>query len=418
MCAPAESSTPLGTHPNGARASPELGDLLRRHGERYTATHRVSSIQHKVIRALSQCRTAALGGHLEACDRCGYGRAVYHSCRNRHCPKCQALAQADWLEARRADLLPVEYFHVVFTLPHELCPLALSRPRVVYDLLFRAATATLATFAQDPRHFSRKTSREMGGTLGITAILHTWAQNLSLHPHLHCVVTGGALSLDQQSFLTPRHKGFLFPVRALSKVFRGKFLEGLRRAFALGKLGDDRSVPGLCNTLRGIDWVVYAKPPFAGPESVLAYLGAYTHRIAISNPRILGLENERVAFRYRDSADASKQKIMHLDVLEFIRRFLLHVLPKGFVRIRHYGLLANRTRKKKIARCRELLSAPVPEPRPLKKEPAAEKLLRLTGIDIHCCPACHQGRMGVVAVIDRPPRIPLHPRRVKINDSS
>jgi hypothetical protein len=378
----------------------------------------VSSIQHKAIRALSQCRTAALGGHLEACDRCGYGRAVYHSCRNRHCPKCQALAQADWLEARRADLLPIEYFHVVFTLPHELCPLALYRPRIVYDLLFRAATATLATFAQDPRHFSQKTSSAMGGTLGITAILHTWAQNLSLHPHLHCVVTGGALSLDQQSFLRPRHKGFLFPVRALSKVFRGKFLEGLRRAFELGKLGDDRSVPGLCNALRCVDWVVYAKPPFAGPESVLAYLGAYTHRIAISNPRILGLENERIAFRYRDSADASKQKIMHLDVLEFIRRFLLHVLPKGFVRIRHYGLLANRTRKKKIARCRELLSAPAPEPRPLEKEPVAEKLLRLTGVDIHCCPACHRGRMGVVAEIDRPPRIPLHSRRVEINDSS
>ena len=319
MSAPAESSTPTGTSPSEARASPELGDLLRRHGKHYAATHRVSCVQRKVIRALSECRTAALGGHLEACDRCGNRRAVYHSCRNRHCPKCQSLAQADWVEARRADLLPVEYFHVVFTLPHELCPLALYRPRVVYDLLFRAATETLSTFARDPRHFSGKTSNKLGGTLGVTAILHT---NLSLHPHLHCVVTGGALSSDQQHFLTPRHKGFLFPVRALSKVFRGKFLDGLMRAFESGKLGDDTSVPKLCNQLRSRDWVVYAKPPFAGPERVLAYLGAYTHRIAISNHRILSIEQNRVAFRYRDSADANKQKVMHLDVLEFIRRFL------------------------------------------------------------------------------------------------
>jgi hypothetical protein len=389
---------------------------LRQHGERYTATYRVSSIQHKVIRALSQCRTAALGGHLEACDRCGHRRAVYHSCRNRHCPKCQALAQADWIEARRADLLPVEYFHVVFTLPHELCPLALYRPRVVYDLLFRAATATLATFAQDPRHFSANTSGKTGGTLGITAILHTWAQNLSLHPHLHCVVTGGGLSLDQKRFVTPRHKGFLFPVRALSKVFRAKFLEGLRRAFESGKLGDDTSVPKLSVMLRNRDWVVYAKPPFAGPENVLAYLGAYTHRIAISNARILDLNNDRVSFRVRDSADANRQKVMQLDALEFIRRFLLHVLPKGFVRIRHYGLLANRTRKNKIARCRDLLAAPRPEEPP--PQTRREKLLELIGVDIGQCPACREGRMGIVDQIDPSPRFTLYPRRVEVNDSS
>jgi len=407
-----ESPTPRGTSVSGARASPELGDLLRQHGERYEATRPVSSVQRKVIRALSQCRTAALGGHLEACDRCGHRRAVYHSCRNRHCPKCQSLAQADWLEARRADLLPVEYFHVVFTLPHELCPLALYRPRVVYDLLFRAATATLATFARDPRHFTGNT----GGTLGITAILHTWAQNLSLHPHLHCVVTGGGLSLDQKRFVTPRHKGFLFPVRALSKVFRTKFVEGLRRAFESGKLGDDSSVPRLCHTLRNRDWVVYAKPPFAGPESVLAYLGAYTHRIAISNARILSIEHGRVAFRVRDSADANRQKVMQLDALEFIRRFLLHVLPKGFVRIRHYGLLANRTRKQKIARCRFLLAAPKPEEPPTQTR--RQRLLQLTGLDIERCPVCRKGRMGIVAEIDRSPRFYLIRRRIEVNDSS
>jgi hypothetical protein len=389
---------------------------LRRHGERYEATHPVSSVQRNVIRALSQCRTAALGGHLEACDQCGNRRAVYHSCRNRHCPKCQSLAQADWIEARRADLLPVEYFHVVFTLPHELCPLALYRPRVVYDLLFRAATATLATFARDPRHFSGKTSDKRGGTLGITAILHTWAQNLSLHPHLHCVVTGGGLSLDQKRFITPRHKGFLFPVRALSKVFRAKFLEGLRRAFENGKLGDDTSVPLLSHTLRNRDWVVYAKPPFAGPENVLAYLGAYTHRIAISNHRILSIQQNRVAFRYRDSTDANKQKVMQLDVPEFIRRFLLHVLPKGFVRIRHYGLLANRNRKQKIARCRDLLAAPRPEE--ATQQTRREKLLKLIGVDIERCPACRAGRMVIVAEIGRPSRFTLHSRRVEVNDSS
>jgi hypothetical protein len=406
----------VGTSLSEARASPELGDLLRRHGERYEATRPVSSVQRNVIRALSQCRTAALGGHLEACDRCGHRRAVYHSCRNRHCPKCQSIAQADWLEARRADLLPVEYFHVVFTLPHELCPLALYRPRVVYDLLFRAATATLATFARDARHFAGKTPERTGGTLGITAILHTWAQNLSLHPHLHCVVTGGGLSLDQKSFVTPRHKGFLFPVRALSKVFRAKFLEGLRRAFESGKLGDDSSVPMLSHTLRNRDWVVYAKPPFAGPESVLSYLGAYTHRIAISNTRIRSIEHARVTFRVRDSVDANRQKVMQLDTLEFLRRFLLHVLPKGFVRIRHYGLLANRTRKQKIARCRDLLASPKPEePSPQTRR---QKLLELTGVDIGQCPACRKGRMGIVEQIDPIRRLFGHPSRVEIKDSS
>lgn len=416
MGTPAESSTPIGTDPTGAQASLELGDLLRRHGERYAATHRVSPVQQKVIRALSQCRTAALGGHLEACDRCGHRRAVYHSCRNRHCPKCQSLAQADWIEARRADLLPVPYFHVVFTLPHELCPLALHRPRVLYDLLFQAATATLAAFARDPRHFSGKTPDGQGGTLGITAILHTWAQNLSLHPHLHCVVTGGALSFDQQHFLTPRHQGFLFPVRALSKVFRGKFLDGLLRAFKDGELGDDPSVPRLCKGLRRRDWVVYAKPPFAGPERVLAYLGAYTHRIAISNRRILCIQHNRIAFRYRDSADGNQQKVMQLDVLEFIRRFLLHVLPQGFVRIRHFGLLANRARKQKIARCRELLAVPAPEI--LAPQSRREQLLERIGVDLEQCPACGEGRLAFVSEIERLPRLRLLQHRVEVHDSS
>jgi hypothetical protein len=407
VCTPARSPSAA-----RARSTPELGEVLRQHGERYVATHPVSPTQQSVLRALSQCRTAALGGHLEACDRCGHQRAVYHSCRNRHCPKCQALAQADWLEARRAELLPVDSFHVVFTLPHELCPLALHRPRVVYDLLFRAASETLATFGRDPRFFSGKT----GGTLGITAILHTWGQNLSLHPHLHCVVTGGALSPDGQCFVRPRHKGFLFPVRALAKVFRAKFLEGLRRAFDAGKLGDDLSTPALCQTLRRVDWVVYAKPPFAGPESVLAYLGRYTHRIAISNHRIASLAHDRVAFRYRDTADDRKQKVMQLDVLEFIRRFLLHVLPKGFVRIRHYGLLANRTRKKKLTRCRALLAAPAPDA-PLRQS-FSERLLRRSGIDLLRCPTCREGRMIPIAEIPRPPQRSWPPSRAPTREAA
>jgi hypothetical protein len=406
MAAPTQAPAPA-----GAPATLELGEILRRHGECYVSSHGATLTQRKVLKALSQCRTAALGGHLEACDHCGHRRAVYHSCRNRHCPKCQGLAQADWTRARCADLLPVDYFHVVFTLPHALCPLALYRPRVVYDLLFRAAMDTLATFARDPRYFSADT----GGAIGITAILHTWGQNLSLHPHLHCVVTGGALSADEKNFVRPRHKGFLFPVRALSKVFRAKFLDGLMKAFERDKLGEDTSVPRLCNKLRSSDWVVYAKPPFAGPERVLAYLGAYTHRIAISNRRILRLENGRVDFRYRDYADARKQKVMRLPIDEFIRRFLLHVLPRSFVRIRHYGLLANRSRKKKIAQCRALLSAP--EPQALNKEAVSEKLLRLTGVDILRCPACDQGAMVIVAEIDRPRRRSFSPR-VEIHNSS
>lgn len=405
MCAPVPT-------PAEARGTPELGEIMRLHGERYASSHPLLPTQQKAIRDLAQCRTAALGGHLHACDRCGHRRSVYHSCGNRHCPKCQALSQADWLEARRADLLPVEYFHVVFTLPQELRPLARYRPRVLYALLFRAATDTLATFARDPRHFEG----DQGGTLGITAVLHTWGQNLSLHPHLHCVVSGAALAADGHSMVTIRSKGFLFPVRALSKVFRAKFIEGLLLAFEHRELGDDASVPALCNRLRKIDWVVYAKPPFAGPESVLAYLGAYTHRIAISNHRITSLEGGRVSFLYRDYADDRKKKIMCLDVDEFIRRFLLHVLPKGFVRIRHYGLLANRVRKQKIARCRALLSAPEP---PLRdQESIAEKLLRLTGVDIHGCPVCHEGRMRVVAEIARPRRDLVRPVPVDVCDSS
>ena len=387
MCVSSEPQVPA-----GSTRPPDLGEIVRRHGASYGASHAVSLLQQRVLRAIASCRTAALGGHLEQCDHCGHRRAVYHSCRNRQCPKCQLLAQEDWLEARRADLLPIPYFHVVFTLPHALNRLALARPRVIYDLLFRAASDTLKTFARDPKH--------LGGELGFTVILHTWSQTLSQHIHLHCIVTGGALASDASRWIPPRHPSFLFPVRALAKVFRGKFLDGLRQRFDRGELGSDDSLPALLHTLRGQDWVVYAKPPFAGPESVLAYLGRYTHRIAISNRRILRVNGDRVAFRYRDYADQKRLKVMEVSVQELIRRFLLHVLPKGLVRIRHYGLLANRSRRQRIARCRELLAAQAPPPLPAS-ESLFEKLLRLTGVDLRLCPACSEGRMVVIAEVDK-----------------
>lgn len=401
MCAPSESKAPA-----GPEAAPDLGEILRRHAADFGASHEISPLQHRVLRDLASCRTAALGGHLEQCDHCGHQRAVYHSCRNRHCPKCQLLAQADWLDARRADLLPIPYFHVVFTLPQELRRLALAKPRLVYDLLFRTASETLQTFARDPKH--------LGGELGLTAILHTWSQTLSLHPHLHCVVTGGALAPGGSRWIPTRHPHFLFPVRALAKVFRGKFLAGLRQRFDRGELGADDALPALLHTLRRHDWVVYAKPPFAGPESVLRYLGRYTHRIALSNRRILRVEADQVALRYRDSADGSRTKVLALSVHEFLRRFLLHVLPQGFVRIRHYGLLANRSRRPRIARCRELLAATAPPAAPAE-ESVGEKVLRLTGVDLTRCPTCREGRMQVVAELD--PHDPVT-ARAPILDSS
>jgi hypothetical protein len=385
-------SQPGSWAPAGPGRSPDLGEIVRRHAAAYQASHPVSLLQHQVLRALASCRTAALGGHLEQCERCGHRRAVYHSCRNRHCPKCQGLAQHDWLEARLADLLPVPYFHVVFTLPQELQPLALTCPRAIYSLLFHTACDTLQTFARDPQH--------LGGEIGIPAILHTWSQTLALHPHLHCLVTGGALASDGSRWIPTRHPGFLFPVRALAKVFRGKFLDALTQAFQRGQLGPLDSLPALLGALRRHDWVVYAKPPFAEPESVLRYLGRYTHRIALSNRRILRADAHRVAFRYRDYADGNRLKTLEIGVHEFIRRFLLHVLPKGFVRIRHYGLLANRSRRQRIARCRELLAAQ-PLPPPPASESLVEKLLRLTGLDVTVCPVCGEGRMLEVAAIDK-----------------
>ena len=382
----------------------DLADLVRTHGVAYRQAHRLTRGQHRALRAIAACRTAALGGHTEACDVCGAIRIAYNSCRNRHCPKCQTLAKERWVAARRADLLPIEYFHVVFTLPHALNPLAQGNPRLIYSLLFQAATATLASFGNDPRH--------LGGELGIVAILHTWGQTLVQHLHLHCVVPGGALARDGARWL-PAKRGFLFPVRALARVFRGKYLAGLQRAFERQALRFAGSVAGLAEprafgqflaTLRAHDWVVYAKPPFAGPAQVLEYLGRYTHRVAISNDRLVSVDAGQVRFRWRDYARGNRLKTMTLSAAEFLQRFLLHVLPGGFVRIRHFGFLANRGRTAKLARYRALLAA-VPPEAATGPEPVASLMFRLTGVDITRCPVCRTGRLRVVAVF-RPGQIP------------
>jgi hypothetical protein len=382
----------------------ELADIVRVHGLPYRQAHRLTRGQHRALRAIVACRTAALGGHTEGCTVCGALRIAYNSCRNRHCPKCQRLAKERWLTARRAELLPVEYFHVVFTLPHALNPLAQGNPRVLYGLLFAAARETLAAFGDDPRH--------LGGEVGGIAILHTWGQTLVQHLHLHCVVTGGALARDGSRWIACK-PGFLFPVLALAPVFRGKYLDGLRRACDRGELRFAGSVAGLADpaafgqflaTLRAHDWVVYAKRPFAGPEQVLEYLGRYSHRVAISNERLVSLDQGVVRFRWKDYARGNRVKPMALSAAEFLSRFLLHVLPGGFVRIRHFGLLANRGHAAKLTRCRALLAARPPEA-PATAEPVAALMLRLTGLDITRCPVCRAGRLRVVAVF-RPGHLP------------
>ncbi len=384
----------------------ELAEIFRRFGAAYRARYRPSHGQARVMAAIEDCRTAALGGHVQTCDRCGQTVHRYHSCRNRHCPKCQTLTKERWVEARQDELLATRYDHVVFTLPHALNPLIRANPRLAYGLLFKAAAQTLLAFGRDPRW--------IGGQIGFILVLHTWGQKLPQHVHVHGLVTAGGLSPDGTSWL-PAKTRFLFPVCALSEVFRAKYLEFLARArkrgeltFAgrSGELADEQAFDAFLAKLKQRHWVVYSKPPFQGPNHVIAYLGRYTHRIAISNDRIIAIEEDRVRFRWRDYRDASKLKIKSLEATEFIRRFLLHCLPSGFMRIRHFGLLANRHRRQKLARCRELLDQPAPEPRP--KETAEAIMLRLTGRDILACPHCGKGRLRSTAIIEPQPRPPRH----------
>lgn len=335
----------------------EVADVLHRHGEAYRRAHaaHLGRVERRVMSAIELCRTAALGGHTEACTDCGLVRCAYNSCRNRHCPKCQGAARAEWLTARQADLLPVEYFHVVFTLPPPAAEIAFQNKQVVYGLLFRAAAETLRTIAADPKH--------LGAEIGLVAVLHTWGQALLHHPHLHCVVPGGGLSLDGLRWVACK-PGFFLPVHVLSRLFRRLFLEGLQAAFQarelkffgeLAALADAVAFRRRLAELRKVNWITYAKPPFGGPAQVLAYLGRYTHRVAISNARLVSVTDHEVAFRWKDYRHSGRPRIMTLDADEFIRRFLLHTLPDGFHRIRHYGYLANGCRAAKLALCRRLL---------------------------------------------------------------
>ena len=361
---------------------PELADIFRSHGQSYQRTHRLSASEQKVMRAVSVCRTQELGGHLKQCDTCGFEHPTYNSCRNRHCPKCQSLAKAKWLEKQTSELLPVGYFHLVFALPHEFNRLILAHKKIGLSLLFKAVSETLLEFGQT----------RLKGTLGIIAVLHTWDQTLKDHFHLHCLVPAGALSSNHSRWIGAR-PNFLFPVTALSQVFQGKFLALLQQACDKGK------IPPANNEIKASrqkSWVVYAKKPFGSPQTVLDYLGRYTHRVALSNERILSVQNGQVTLSYRDRKDGNRKKTISLDAQEFIRRFLLHVLPDGFMRIRHFGFLANRSKKQALAQCRRLLKieAALPE---TPKESAKDLLLRITGIDLSRCPSCHRGTMIVVA---------------------
>ena len=389
------------------RASLEVADIFRAVGPAYRAAHagHLSLHQLKVMTAIENCRTAALGGHVEACEDCGHWRIAYNSCRNRHCPKCQGAAARTWLATREADLLPVDYFHVVFTLPAEVAAIAFYNKAVVYDLLFRAAAETMLTIAADTRH--------LGARIGITAVLHTWGSALTHHPHVHMVVPGGGIAPDHSRWIASR-PAFLLPVRVLGKLFRRLFLTRLlalhdagRLAFfgSLAHLADRRMFLRHLAPVRKKRWVVYAKPPFAGPQAVLAYLSRYTHRVAISNRRLVAFDGSSVTFRYKDYRrdGADRQQIMTLAADEFIRRFLLHVLPRGFHRIRHYGLLAGSTRKAGLALVRELLAVAPPANDDAPEEP----------LDVRPpCPCCG-GHMVVIETFERwrLPRAPPSPAR-------
>jgi hypothetical protein len=354
--------------------------------------------QRRAVKDLSACRTAALGGRIEECSGCGAREYLYNSCRNRHCPKCQASCRADWLEREASYLLPVEYHHLVFTLPAEVADLARHNPRLIYGLLFDAASATVREVAANPKH--------LGAQVGLTAVLHTWGQTLFLHPHLHIMATGGGLSCNARGEVEERPEwkncrpGFFLPVRVLSALFRGKFLAGLSEAKGQGKLllrganaalGEESAWVEWLSRQRVQDWVVYSQPPSAGAEVVLKYLARYTYRVAISNNRLLHVSEEEVTFRYKDYRREGKQGEMTLSVQEFARRFLQHVLPRGFVRVRHYGLLANRGREEKLAKCRRLLMVETVR----KAEPASEEE------GPRRCPVCGEGEMLVVAVVEK-----------------
>jgi len=391
------------------RPSLEVADIFRRYGSHYRQTHAasLSQAQRRVMRAIEVCRTAALGGHVEQCDTCGHQRIAFNSCRDRHCPKCQSLARAQWLDERRAELLDTEYYHVVFTVPPEIAAIAYQNKRVVYTILFRATSETLRTIAADPKH--------LGAEIGFLAVLHTWGQTLLHHPHVHCVVPGGGIAPDGTRWVACR-PGFFLPVRVLSRLFRRLFLEQLEQAYTIGHLqftgtlaalDDPQAFAAYLAPLRQREWVVYAKKPFGNAQRVLDYLGRYTHRVALSNNRLLSMDDEQITFRWKDYRQHDKQKRMILTPTEFIRRFLLHVLPSGFQRIRHCGFLGNRYRHAKLDLCRQLLAmTPRPPALPIRVD-YRDRYEQLTGKSLRGCPVCAQGQMVRVETLPACPTTPV-----------
>ena len=359
---------------------PEVQNVFSEYGEAYESSHPMTIQQRKAFQAIKQCRTAALGGHVDECPDCGYQRPSYNSCRNRHCPKCQSLLKERWIENQSFDLLNIQYFHVVFTVPADLDPIFLSNQEKLYRLLFSCAAETLTQLAWNKKY--------LGAQIGCIEVLHTWGQNLHFHPHIHCIVPGGGLNKIGQWI--PSRKKFFIPVKVLSRMFRGKFLAALKTmnldfCGSAKQYEDPRDFLNLVDRCYNKEWVAYCKPPFRDSSGVIHYLGRYTHRVAISNNRILNVRNGQVTFKWRDYADGRKEKIMTLSAMEFIRRFLLHVLPKGFMKIRHYGLLGNRNKTKKLTLCKRLTNTPI---RPKEKLPTLQLIQKLIGHDISTCPVC------------------------------
>ncbi|GCD13271.1 IS91 family transposase [Clostridium tagluense] len=372
----------------------EIQDIFNQYGDEYRRNHQLPLNILKTMIDIEACRTAELGGHVDECDECGHVRVSYNSCRNRHCPKCQTLAKERWLEKRKEDLLSVGYFHVVFTIPEELNYITLTNQKEMYSILFKSVSETLLELSSDKKY--------LGAEIGFMAILHTWGQNLMNHPHIHCIVPSGGLTLDGNRWISSK-KDFFIPVKVLSRKFRGKFLFYLKKAYysnalkyttGIEKLTEKHVFQSFIDKLYKKEWIVYCRPPFGSAEYVLEYLGRYTHRVAISNHRIVNLENGYVTFKWRDYKDHNKEKFMTLTVDEFIRRFLMHVLPRKFVKIRHYGILSNRNRSTKLQKCKELTGAVENKNQNLEVNlSAAELLLKLTGIDINICSCCRKGKM-------------------------
>jgi len=384
------------------KKQPEVADIFRKYGQEYRQNHFLSSEQFKVMRLIEMCRTAELGGHVEMCDQCGFEHNAYNSCRDRHCPKCQTLVKEQWLNDRKAELLPCPYFHNVFTLPHELNPLIMVNKRVMLAMLFAAARETLQVFARDPQW-------RLVGQLGFISVLHTWNQKLMDHFHLHCIIPAGVLSFDRKQWISARKK-YLFKVESLAKEFRKRYLGKLQKAYAQEKIcfhgmastfANKQNFHLLIHALRDKQWITYSKQPFGGPEKVLEYLGRYTHRIAITNNRIISIEDGNVTFNYRDRSDENKVKEVTVKAQEFIRRFLLHILPKRFMKIRYFGFLAHANKKVSIPLLRQLID---PDAECIEKliETVQEMMTRLTGVDISLCPECGKGKMVCVRVLPNP----------------